>query len=282
MKARVRYYYWLIIVFAQKHFRLILVSFLISFITIVALISLSPYVETFFVSKKTVYGIIGKYDYNNIPEEIISKISNGLLYVNEKGSLVPILVNSWEIKDGGKQYRLHLRNDLYWSNGKKLLAEDIVSQFRNIKTKITDDFIIDFFLDKPLAIFPTYLQKPLIKSPLIGVAGLYKISQIKTKFGYITELRLEPNKTNLNPVIYKFYNDEAQLVAAYKKAEVNSITVNKKSIADTFKNWKNSSVGRSVDYSKLMTLFINFSNEKLKEKEIREALNNAINYDYLT
>ncbi len=261
---------------------MILISFVSSFIAIIGLISLSPYIQTFFSSKRLVYGIQGQFDYNSIPDDIVSKISNGLLDIDSKGNVVPLLINSWEVKNNGKQYRLYLRNDLYWSDGKKLVASDINYQFKNITVKTEGDYIIDFYLDKPLPIFLTYLRKPLLRYPLVGVAGLYKTAQIKTKYGYISELDLEPNKPNLSPITYKFYNNESQLITAYKKGEVNSITGNKKSVADTFSTWKNTSVKRMVDYSRLMTLFFNFSNPLLKEKEVRDAFDLSINTQVLS
>ncbi len=70
---------------------------------------------------------------------------------------------------------------------------------------------------------------------------------------------------------YKFYENETQLLTAYKKGEITNMTVTKKSIAQTFDNWKNTKVEKIVDYSRLLTIFFNMDNPYLKEKVIRKG-----------
>lgn len=275
-KKTFRYYYWLIKEFLSKHLKLILLSFFISFLFIIGIISLSPYLTNILSTKKRVIGLAGSYDFNTIPDEITDEISNGLVYINKQGEIIPALASTWEVRGSGKEYRFHLKNNLIWDDGKKFSASDINYQFRDIRIKVVDSRTVDFFLTKPLSIFPTYLRKPLIRYPLIGIAGLYHVDRIKTKFGSITEISLEPNKKDLSSLIYKMYNNEAQLVAAYKKGDVTEFNVSKKSVADSFLSWSNTHIQQTIDYSQLMTLFFNSSNQYLREKEIRNALISAI------
>ncbi len=266
-RKTLRYYYWLAKEFLTKHGKLIAISFFISFLFIIGIISLSPYLSNVLSTKKRIVGLVGTYDFNTIPDEITSQISNGLLYINEHGEIIPALAATWEVRNNGKEYRFHLKNNLIWGNGKKFTASDISYQFKDIVAKAIDDNTIDFFLTKPLPIFPTYLRKPIIRYPLIGIAGLYHVNQIKTKYGAITELALEPNKRDIPALVYKIYNNETQLLAAYKKGEINEFTVTKKALADGFSTWKNTQIDKTVDYSQLMTLFFNHSSLLLKQKE---------------
>ncbi|MBI3366349.1 ABC transporter substrate-binding protein [Candidatus Roizmanbacteria bacterium] len=281
-KKIVRYHYWLVKEFLTKHGKLIAISFFISFLFIIAVISLSPYLNNLLSTKKKVVGLIGRYDFNSIPEEVTSLISNGLLYVNEHGEMVPVLATTWEVRNSGKEYRFHLKKNLIWDNGKKFTAADINYQFRDIKIKAVDENTIDFYLTKPLPIFPTYLRKPIIRYPIVGIAGLYHVNQIKTKYGVISELALEPNKKDLPSLMYRIYTNETLLLAAYKKGEINEFTVTKKSLADGFSIWKNTQIERAVNYSQLMTLFFNHSSRLLKQrespdqKEIKGAIISAI------
>lgn len=216
--------------------------------------------------------MIGEYDYNTLPEEIINKISNGLLFINEKGEYISAIASSWEVTNEGKEYRFHIRDGLIWSNGKQFSAEDINYNFMDIKTKIIDDKTIYFILNKPLPIFPTYLKKPITLFPLIGVAGLYKVDRIKSRYGYIRELSLSPNKKELPIIIYKFYRSESEMINAFKTGEINEIKISKKNIADLFIKWKNSTVSKTVDYARLLTLYFNLDNKLFQEKEIRQAI----------
>ena len=44
--------------------------------------------------------------------------------------MTPDLARSWEIHDGGRRYRFHLRETLRWSDGAPLTAEDWVFAWR--------------------------------------------------------------------------------------------------------------------------------------------------------
>jgi peptide/nickel transport system substrate-binding protein len=282
MQKRVfRYYYWLFLEFIKKYSRLILMSFFIGFISLIGFLSVSPYLKLIF-NKQEVIGLVGNYDFNNLPDEVMTKVSNGLVTVNDKGAIIPVLANSWEVKDDGKQYRFYLKNNLLWNDDKKFIASDINYQFSDVKIKVVDKNVIDFYLNKPLAIFPTYLNKPLIRPPLVGIAGFYKLGRFKILNGYLKELTLAPNTKDLFSIQYKFYNNESDLVTAYKRGEINEMVLTKKSVADTFVNWKNSQIIKSVDYTRLLTLFFNNQDKIFTSKDIKDAFSMMIDYQKLS
>ncbi len=121
-----------------------------------------------------------------------------------------------------------------------------------------------------------------MRYPLHGVVGLYKIDNFKLRQGVLTEIDLSPNKNDLPLMIYKFYGDENELIDAYKTGEINQMTLYRKSLADPFLQWKNTTVKRSTDYSRVMTLFFNFKTQQLQDKGFREAVALSLPYDQLT
>jgi len=275
-KKKIRYYYWLLIEFFKKNFKTLIFSFFITSFFVLVLISISPLVyRQLFINRKEIIGIVGQYTLDNLPEEIIEKISSGLVYIKD-GRPVPLLASFWEIKDDGRLFRFHLKNDLFWNDGKEFSSYDINFTFKDVSVQIVDKKTIDFYLKEPSAIFPFLLTKPIIRSPLVGVAGLYRVSRIRKKYDFIKEIVLFPNKKGLPNLVYKFYPSESNLVAAYKLGEVREIRIYKKNLADNFKKWNNTKVERIVDYSQLMTLLINHKNQFLKEKEFKNALSMAI------
>ncbi len=272
-KKKIRYYYWFFTEFTKKNLKLLILSFALSFIFIVGFISLSPYLQTIFFNKKEVVGIVGKYDIKSLPEEITSKISNGLVYLNEKGEITPALASSWEILNSGLKYRITLKNNLVWSDGEPLRAKDISYSFKDVTIDASQgDNVIYFTLKKPLPIFLGYLRKPVIRYPLKGVAGLYKVNLMRTKYGKIELLSLTPNKKGLPVLEYKFFDNENQLVTAYKMGQITQMTVTKKAVADIFSSWKNTTVIKNIDYSKLLTLFFNVDSKYFEDKEFRKAV----------
>lgn len=277
LKKTFRYWWWLTAEFLKKHIRLIAISFFITFVFLVGMVSIYPYLEVVLPQKKEIIGIVGNYDLNNPPEEIINKISNGVFYLNEKGELISLLVKSWEKKDEGLRYRFYLKDNILWDDGKKFTADDINYQFKDISSTVIDEGTIDFFLSKSLAIFPIYLTKPLLRYPLIGVGGFYRVTNLKTKSGYLSLVTLSPQKKGLTILVYKFYNNENQMITAYKKGEITKMIVTKKTIAQAFTQWNNTKITQSVDYSRLLTLFYNGNNEFLQHKDVKQAISMAIN-----
>ncbi|MGB9707569.1 MAG: ABC transporter substrate-binding protein, partial [Microgenomates group bacterium] len=161
------------------------------------------------------------------------------------------------------------------------LASDIPYEFKDIEKKIIDDYTIDFVLKKKLDIFPLYLTQPIIRYPLVGIGGLYRVAKINIAQGKLTAITLFPYDLKNNAIIvYKFFNNENQMIMAYKKGEINKMRISKKTTADFFKNWKNTQVKSEVNYQYLLTLFFNFNNPILKEKDFRQAIISGIDFSY--
>lgn len=61
--------------------------------------------------------------------EIISNCVDGLLQLDENGSAVPAIAESYDVSEDGKTYTFHLR-DAKWSNGDPVTAQDFVFAWR--------------------------------------------------------------------------------------------------------------------------------------------------------
>lgn len=57
---------------------------------------------------------------------------NGLVAKDPRGDLLPALAESWEILDGGRLYRFHLRDGVRFQDGRPFGAEDVVWTFQSI------------------------------------------------------------------------------------------------------------------------------------------------------
>lgn len=256
-------------------------SFLAGVIGIITIVSLSPYFIRLLTTEKNIIGVAGNYDVTNAPPEIIGRISNSLVYINEKGETIPILAESWEKLDDGKEYRFYLKKGLTWQDGKDFTAHDLKYNFKDVQVEVPDDYMIVFKLKEPLPIFPTFLTEPVIRYPLQGVAGLYSVERVRSKFGVLTEVHLAPNKDNYPIFIYKFYENETKLINAYKMGEITQFSTTKKSIAELFQNWKNTEIENTVDYTQMLTLFFNMENPLLQEKDVRKAIAMSISKELI-
>lgn len=272
-----RFYFWFITEFIKKYLKLILLSFFITLITIIGIISLTPYLKNFLVAKKNVIGVVGSYDFNSMPEEILTKISNGLIFIDQNGKIKPALAESWTVANNGKEYKIKIKKNLLWNNGKPFFPNKNNYKFIDVETKVLDNQTLVFVLKKPLAVFLTYLNKPIIDYPLNGVAGLYKVDRYKLKAGIIKEIYLSPNKKNLPILVYKFFDNETKMINAYKLGDINQMSISKKSTAESFSTWKNTIISKNVDYNHLLTLFLNNNSPLFEEKDVRQAITMSIN-----
>lgn len=277
----VRYYYWLFLEFIRKHNKLIFLSFLISVITAVSIVTIFPYISSTLTRHKKIIGIVGSYDaqsFEKLPDEILTKISSSLTSVNDKGVVLPLLATTWEHSKDEKTYTFSIRRNVLLNNGKLFNAHNVSFSFRDVVMKIVDDYTIQFQLAKPLAIFPLYLTKPVIIYPYIGVAGLYSVEKVKIKNNLIQEIMLSPNRKDVEPITYIFFSSEGEMITAYKRAKINEMSILNRTLANSFKQWENSIVTKNVSYDKILTLFYNTKNPLLGERDMRVAVENAIQY----
>lgn len=277
-----RYYYWLVLEFVRKHNKLIFLSFLISVITAVSIVTISPYISSTLIRHKKVIGIVGSYSaqsFEKLPDDILTKISSSLTSVNDKGVVLPLLATTWENSKDEKTYTFTLRKNVLLNNGKVFTARDVSFSFLDVTMKVIDDYTIQFHLRQPLAIFPLYLTKPIIVYPYVGVAGLYSVEKVKVKNNLIQEIVLSPNRKDVEPITYIFYSSEGDMITAYKRAQINEMSIKNRTLANAFSSWNNSTVTKNVNYSTLLTLFYNEKNPLIKEKDFRNAVESSIIYE---
>ena len=98
---------------------------------------------------------------------VIHNIYESPLKLMADGSVAPLLAKSWEISEDGMEYTLHLRDDVYFHNGKKMTAEDVafslnISGASNVgrtllinydTTEVIDDNTVVVHLTAPYAPF---------------------------------------------------------------------------------------------------------------------------------
>lgn len=277
-----RYYYWLVLEFVRKHNKLIFLSFLISVITAVSIVTISPYISSTLIRHKKIIGMVGSYDaqsFDKLPDDILTKISSSLTSVNDKGIVLPLLATTWEHSADEKTYTFTIRRNVLLNNGKVFNAHNISFSFKDVAMKVVDDYTLQFKLQNPVAIFPLYLTKPILVYPYIGVAGLYSVEKVKINNNLIQEVVLSPNRKDVEPITYVFYGTEGDMITAYKRAKINEMSIKNRTLANAFMSWSNSTVTKTVDYGTLLTLFYNAKNPLIKEKDFRSAVESAIVYD---
>ena len=79
-------------------------------------------------------------------ENIICATSRGLVEMDSEGKVIPSLAKEIVEKEKGIEYEFTIKDDIFWSDGKPITAEDIRSYFKEL-IKAEDTENIEALLD---------------------------------------------------------------------------------------------------------------------------------------
>ncbi len=275
MSNRYKFYTLLFQAYWSKYKYILISSSIIGFFIVIYFDSFLPIFSSFGAHKLQI-GIIGNYTVNNLPIEIQNKVSKGLTTISSNGNATEALASNWEVNDKGTVYVFHLKRGLKWHDGTDFNAYDIKYKLHGLSFYPIDNYTLRINLKDPYSPLPVLLSKPIFKNKIIGV-GDYKIIKISYRNEYISEILLKPSTSNTKSIVYKFYPSKSDLIFAFKMGQINRI----EEISDIHEltNFNNIIIEEKVKYDRYIGLFFNLNNDDYKDKEIRQALAYAIDYD---
>ncbi len=267
-----RYLIRLIAAFISKFKLLIFLGILAGVFFFVFLKFLSPLVWGKSTEK---IGLIGKYRVDNLPTSILKMIGGGLTKTDESGLPEPDLASSWETPDKGKTWIFHLKDNIYWQDGKKVISSGIIYEFSDLTIERPDAKTIIFKLQNPFSPFPSVVARPTFKKGLLGT-GLWRVSGISVSGNYVQQITLVDKERNRQ--IYKFYPTEERAKLAFELGEVDKLidVFNPK----PFDTWKKIVVNKQINLDRFVAVFFNTRDKSLSDKTLRQALAYAIEKNY--
>jgi ABC-type transport system substrate-binding protein len=270
-----------------------------------------------------VEGVIGFPQYlnpiyaplNAVDQDLTELIFSGLMKYNEKGEIVPDLARC-EIKDGeGKIYECYLKENIFWSDGQKLTADDVIftikivqdptalsplrANWLEVEVEKISDLAVRFKLKNPYPPFLEYLTLKILPKHIwqdisaqsfklsdynlkpVGT-GPYQLREIKRdSSGNLISLTLIPNpryygKTpHLSQITFRFFEKEKDLILAYQAKEIQGFSL---SNPQNYGLLNEICCRFSFSLPRYFAIFFNPEKSKvLAQKEVREALNYGTN-----
>lgn len=253
---------------------------------------------------------------NDVDADLSSLIYSSLFtYNNTEQKITPDLALDYTISNEGKTYDINLRQDVKWSDGEPLTADDVVYTFETIQdqevgsplittfqgTTIerTGDYSVRFTLKEPFAPFLTSLttgilpQHIWINIPPSGIrlaknnlqpvgSGPWKFNKLtKDSSGNIQNYTLDrnplyyKNQPHLKTLTFKFYTDFIQAASALKIKDISAVSFLPNDLTDKIAGKNFTSY--EFELPQYTALFFNQdSNTILKDNDFRKALNLAI------
>lgn len=275
---RKRLIIWLLKAYIKKHGKTI-IFFFVAGIFVFSFLFLT---KDFFIGKvpfvqKQTVGLVGSYDINSLPAEILLSVSKGLTTVDNKGNISPSLASSWKIEDNGRKYTFRLIKNVVFSDGEKFTSKSINYGFSNVSIQRPDDYTIVFRLKDNYSPFLVTVSRPIFKKGFVGI-GDYKVKNINLNGSFVESLSLSSNKDKYGSISYQFYPTQASLKTAYVLGEVSEV----KGLTDVkfkksfFSSFKSTKVTRTIDNTKLVSLFYNTKDGTLSDNRVRKALTYAL------
>ena len=247
--------------------------------------------------------------------DLAALIYSGLLRLDAKGGVIPDLAESYTVSDDGLMYTFKLRDHLTWQDGQPLTTDDVEftilkaqdplllgkkrGSWEGVKIEKISPTEIRLHLKQAypqftetatMGILPKHLWSKFdaeafslnqFNTEPIG-SGPYKIKNIaKNDLGIAKSYNLEPfsnfalGMAHISHLYLRFYSNETDLIAAYKRGEINSLSaISAEAAKDLEKE------GTTILRSPLPRVFAVFFNQNkapiLTNQEVREALIIAI------
>ncbi len=279
---RRRLIFWLIKAYLKKSGKIIIFSFLLGLIIFFSFIVTSRYFARIVpVYKKVSIGVVGAYRQDNLPPIITNKFSRGLTSVTQDGRVKPDLAKDWQVKDNGKTYIFHLKNNEFFSDGNNVTSSTIAYNFADVAEERPDQYTIIFKLKDPYAPFLVTVSKGVFEKGYIGV-GNYKIEDVSLNGNFVQSLTMASVKNRFDTIRFQFYPSQEALKLAFMLGEISEAS----GLTDpTYKTYalaksSNITVTKSANYSHLVTLFYNTTDSMLSDKLVRIALSYALPTQY--
>ena len=264
-------------------------------------------------------GIIGNPRFMNpllaqtdADRDVVSLIYTGLMRYDKAGEPKPALAENYEVSPDGLIYTVTLKNKLYWPDGEKLTANDVIftvslaknplaqsprrANWEGVDAEKVDDKTVRFRLKKAyapflenltLGILPQHLWEKIPPSQIalaelninpVG-AGPYKLKSTEhDSFGSITAINLTANKyfvlgkPHLKKLSLRFYSGEEDVL---KDLQGNILDAYGAISSQNINKISDAAI-QKISLGRIIAVFLNQNAQKMfASYEIRRALNLA-------
>ncbi len=267
------------------------------------------YTEALVGSPKFINPILSQT--NDVDRDISRLVFSSLLKYDAKQKLAPDLAEKYEISEDQKTYTIYLRDNLYWHDGEKLTANDVIftvksiqdpeyksplyNSLRGVSIRQIDERTVAFILEEPFAPFPEILTFGIMPAHIWGDipaatanlaefnikpigSGPFKFASLsKDKLGNIKSMSLERNegyynnKPYIEKINFKFYPDFHSATDALQNKNVEGISFLPKELKNKLQ--REDLNFYSLQIPQYTAVFFNQTkNKALEEDEVRQSL----------
>ena len=228
---------------------------------------------------KTFYSINAQTD----SEKAIAKILfRGLVKYNDLGEIEPDLAEEVIASKDSKEYRIRLKNEIFFSNGFPITTDDVIftlklrPEFEDIVMQKINSKLIEFRLPNELSSFPDLLTVGIVSSrdnfdnvfyPVSS--GYYKVSSVEKLDNSAISVKLKSRlktRTKFNDVEIKFYESYDKVKEAASIGEVEGF------LSDTIYSSNIFSAKKYTINGRYVGLYFNTKASTASDQDLRKTL----------
>ncbi len=254
--------------------------------------------------------------YNQVDQDLVALIFNGLTKMDGDGTLQPVLARSWDVSDDGLVYVFRLRRDARWQDGEPFTADDVLftinlmqdpdfpgapylgQLWNSVQVEKLGDYTVRFILSQPLPAFaeftttgilPRHLLKDMPARDLLNHpfnlnpvgTGPFKLDTVNAQRAQLSANQFYwGSKPRLAGLEFKFYRSFQETIAAYEDGDAQGISYIPPMLMPAVQKLDTLNIysGRLSGYN---IVYLNLQNsDKLpffQDKTVRHALLAALN-----
>lgn len=219
-----------------------------------------------------------------IERTVSDLIYRGVFKYDIYGAIVPDLADTWTVSEDGLIYTIKLKDNQYWSNGKKITSDDLIyTSFKSpelsyVSTDKIDDLTVRFTLPNKYAPFLSLLVIGVMPvdaeekgNPLMPVSSDdFRVAHVEKSGSFISRVTLvtSSNDYQIKKIIFNFYPNDEELKMGAKLGEIDGF-ISETACCDDLQNFEDYKYPvQGVYYA----LYFNLRNEKLDDIELRRKM----------
>jgi ABC-type transport system substrate-binding protein len=223
---------------------------------------------------------------------VSSLIYRSLFKYDIYGVLNPDLADTWTISADGLGYSIKLKDNQYWSDGKKITADDLiytsykVADLAGVATDKVDDLTVRYTLPNKYSPFLSLLTVGVMhadseekENPLKpNTSGDWRVVRTERVGKRITQVILttRSEKYSIKKIAFKYYSNEDELATAGKLGEIDGFLSSKNEEISGFEDYKFPTQG--IYYA----LYFNLADEDMKDLALRQKLEKVLDLKEMT
>lgn len=218
-------------------------------------------------------GVVGRHHPDDLPQNILSFVGDGLTKLDESGLPQPSLAKSWTAQDNGKTWVFEIDTTRKWHDGTPVTSHSIQYSFEDVIIERPDDATLIFKLQSAYAPFASVVSRATFKRGLLGT-GEWKVVNLSVMNTYAEKLELVSTTSTARKLI-RFYPNEEAAKTAFKLGQIDRIA----QLFDksAFDSWNTVHITPILKSNEYVGLFFNTRDGIFKDnKPLRQALAYAI------